>query len=81
MNLGRDKFLAHNIFPGGSAGKEYICNVRDLVYIPGLGRSSGEGNGYPHTPVFWPREFQELYSPRRHKQSNTTEQLSLSYAK
>ena len=30
-------------FPGGSDGK--ICNVGDLGSIPGLGRSSGEGNG------------------------------------
>ena len=34
-------------FPGGSAGKESTCNARDLVLIPGLGRSPGEGNGYP----------------------------------
>ena len=34
-------------FPGGSAGKEYTCNVGDLGSIPGLGRSPGEGNGYP----------------------------------
>ena len=34
-------------FPGGSAGKESACNVGDLGLIPGLGRSSGEGNGYP----------------------------------
>ena len=34
-------------FPGGSAGKESACNVRDLGLIPGLGRSSGEGKGYP----------------------------------
>ena len=34
-------------FPGGSAGKEYDCNVRDLGSIPGLGRSPGEGNSYP----------------------------------
>ena len=31
----------------GSAGKESACNVRDLGSIPGLGRSPGEGNGYP----------------------------------
>ena len=30
----------------GSAGKESACNVRDLVSIPGLGISPGEGNGY-----------------------------------
>ena len=34
-------------FPGGSAGKESACNVRDLGLIPGLGRSPGEGKGYP----------------------------------
>jgi len=30
------------------------------------------------TPVFWPGEFHELYSPWGHKQSDTTEWLSLS---
>ena len=34
-------------FPGGSAGKESACNVGDLGLIPRLGRSPGEGNGYP----------------------------------
>ena len=34
-------------FPGGSAGQESTCNVGDLGMIPGLGRSPGEGNGYP----------------------------------
>ena len=34
-------------FPCGSAGKESACNVGDLGLIPGLGRSAGEGNGYP----------------------------------
>ena len=34
-------------FPGGLAGKESICIVGDLGLIPGLGRSPGEGNGYP----------------------------------
>ena len=34
-------------FPGSSAGKESACNVGDLGSIPGLGRSPGEGNGYP----------------------------------
>ena len=30
------------------------------------------------TPVFWPREFYGLYSPWDRKESDTTEQLSLS---
>ena len=34
-------------FPCGLAGKESACNVRDLGWIPGLGRSPGEGKGYP----------------------------------
>ena len=37
----------HRGFPGGSAGKESTCNAGDLSSIPGLGRSPGEGNGYP----------------------------------
>ena len=34
-------------FPGGSAGKESVCNEEDLCSIPGLGRYPGEGKGYP----------------------------------
>ena len=34
-------------FPHGLAGKESACNVGDLGLIPGLGRSPGEGKGYP----------------------------------
>ena len=34
-------------FPCGSAGKESACNVGDLSSIPRLGRSPGEGKGYP----------------------------------
>ena len=29
------------------AGKESSCNTGDLGSIPGLGRSPGEGKGYP----------------------------------
>ena len=34
-------------FPCGSAGKESACNAGDPCSIPGLGRSAGEGIGYP----------------------------------
>ena len=34
-------------FPCGSVGKEYTCNAGDPGSIPGLGRSIGEGIGYP----------------------------------
>ena len=46
-------------FPCNSAGEESTCNEGDLGSIPGLGRSSGEGNDYP-TSVFWPGEFHGL---------------------
>ena len=34
-------------FPYGSAGKKSACNAGDLGSIPELGRSHGEGKGYP----------------------------------
>ena len=34
-------------FPDGSDGEEFTCNAGDLGSVPGLGRSPGEGNGYP----------------------------------
>ena len=34
-------------FPGSSASKESAYNARDPSLIPGLGRSPGEGQGYP----------------------------------
>ena len=34
-------------FPDGAVGKESTCNVGDHGLIPGLGRSSEEGIGYP----------------------------------
>ena len=34
-------------FPGGSGSKKSTCNTGDLGSIPGSGRSSGKGNGYP----------------------------------
>ena len=34
-------------FPDSSVGKESSCNAGDPSLIPGLGRSAGEGIGYP----------------------------------
>ena len=34
-------------FPHSSVGKESICNAGYPRLIPGLGRSAGEGIGYP----------------------------------
>ena len=33
-------------FPDDLDGKESAYNIGDLASIPGLGRTSGEGNGY-----------------------------------
>ena len=40
-------YTVYKGFPCGSAGKESACNVGDLGSIPGLGRSPGEGKGFP----------------------------------
>ena len=45
-------------FPGGSAGKESACNVRDLGSI--LGWEEPLEKGMATHPVFWPGELQGL---------------------
>ena len=69
-------------FPRGSDGKESACDVRDLGSIPGLGRSTGGGNGHPlqYSCLENPHGQRSLagYSPWGHKESDTTEQLSTS---
>ena len=40
-------------FPGGSDGKESVCNAGDPGLIPELRRSSGEGKGYPLQYSCW----------------------------
>ena len=39
--------LCYMGIPSGSDGKESACNAGDLGSIPGLGRSSGRGQGNP----------------------------------
>ena len=34
-------------FPGSSVGEESACSIGDPGSVPGLGRSPGEGTGYP----------------------------------
>ena len=59
-------------FPCDSAGKESACNEGDLGSIPWLGKSPGEEKGHP-LHYFWPEEFNGLYSPWGHKESDMTE--------
>ena len=64
-------------FPGGSDGKESTCNVGDLGSIPGLGRSPGDGKGYPlqYSCLENPHGQRNLagYSPWGHKESGMTD--------
>ena len=67
-------------FSGGLEGKESACKAGDLDLIPGLGRSPGEGNGYPlqyscleHSTD---RGAWQAVCPWGHKESDMTEQLN-----
>ena len=61
-------------FPAGSEGKEYACKAGDLGLIPGLGRSPGEGKGYPLQ--YSTLENSKDYSPWGRKESDMTERLN-----
>ena len=65
---------ANASLPGDSAGKESACSVGDLGSIPGLGRSPGEGKGYP---LQCSGLENSMDSPWDHKESDT-ERLSRS---
>ena len=47
VNIFTAKFQTDAGFPDSSVGKESACNAGDPGWIPGLGRSAGEGIGYP----------------------------------
>ena len=47
MYLANASYYTSKSFPCDSAGKEFACNEGDLGSIRGLGRSPGEGKGYP----------------------------------
>ena len=72
----QDDVLHLVVFPCGSAGKESACNVEDLASIPGLGRSPGEGKGYPLQ--YSGLENSMDYTPGGCKESDMTEWLLLS---
>ena len=57
-------------FRFGSDGKESACNAGDLGWIPGLGRSPGEGNSYP---LQCPSLENPMDSSRGRKESDMTE--------
>ena len=71
-------------FPGGSDSKGSACNVGDLGLIPGLGSShrGGHGNPLQYSCLENPHRQRNLvgYSPRGHKESDTTERLSTAHS-
>ena len=63
--------------PGGAEVKNLPASAGDVGSIPGSGRSPGEGDGYPPTPVFLPGKFHGWrsladYSPWGCKESDMT---------
>ena len=52
MDWMRPTYIALRGFPDSSAGKESACSAGDPSSIPGLGKSAGEGIGYP-LQYFW----------------------------
>ena len=63
-------------FPCGLAGKESARNAARPRFDPWFAKIPRRRERLP-TPVFRPGEFHELYSPWGHKESDTTERLSL----
>ena len=59
------------------SGKESACQYRRQEFDPWVGKISWRRENLP-TPVFWPGELHGQYSPWGRKESDTTEQLSLS---
>ena len=63
--------------PGGSDGKESMCNAGDLGRIPGSGRSPGGGHGnplrYSHLENLYGKRNLAGCSPWGHKESDMTE--------
>ena len=65
-------------FPGGSDGKEPVCDIGDLGLILGSARSPREGNGYPIQYSSWwipwteePDRLQSMRSQRVGQESMT----------
>ena len=47
MEVKSNQGLTSRGFPDSSVGKEFTCKTADPGSIPGLGRHTGEGIGYP----------------------------------
>ena len=70
--------MSFGVLPGGSDGKESVCNVGDLGLIPVLGRSPGGGHENSSQYSCLANSMDEEmarsltgYSPWGHKESET----------
>ena len=76
------KFIKN--YGGGSYGKGSACNAGDMSFITGSGRSPGERNGYPLQYSCLENSTDRgawRASPWGHKESDTTERLTLSLSR
>ena len=74
--VGREIFICIYMgFPGGSASKESACYVGDPSSVPGLGRSLGEGNGYPLQYSCLENSMDRGYSTWGQKELDTTDRI------
>ena len=69
--------ICQDLDPGSSDSKESACSAGDLGWIPGLGKSPGEGHGNPslYSCLENPHGQRSLvgYSPWGHKELDMTE--------
>ena len=66
------KHLIWYLASDGLADKEFTCNAGDPHFISWVRNIAWRKERLP-TPVFWPGEFHEQYSPWGWKESDTTE--------
>ena len=79
MPYREDHKLIHILISWASLVAQLVKNPPAMweTWVRSLGREDSLRRERLPTPVFWPGEFHGLYSPRGHKESDTTEQLSL----
>ena len=72
-------FGINQTFPGSSAGKESTCNSGDSGLIPELGRSPGEGQGYPLQYSGLENSMDSIVTGVTKSQIHLSDSLSLSF--
>ena len=79
----------HKDYHKSFVSSEFVLTYSNLKNLPAMRETWVQSLGWgkiswrresPPTPVFWPGEFQGLYSPWGCKQLDTTERLSLTHS-